>query len=408
MASTRRRIPKLSYTSKRGYHVSYRDPETGKARRHTFGMISEGEALALYHRWVADRLNGDAPTAVSPALEEPEVPPQQASTHLVVDGCIAIVASSLLRQEESRVWDGTGTKARGMISAGVYNDRKSYLSEFLAFLNEQHSQGAVGRMRLEDLALIDIEKFNRKMAQSGLSESSVSKRMQVVKRIIDHAGRPEFGLQTLTWNWDSRQSYHGKPTDTRKLPTVRQLQQILSLCGPRETAMVWMAIGLGFGQSDLAVIRTNQIDQKGYDLRRGKTKVERYGSTPNLVWDCLERYLASTPRANDELLFVTPTGLPIVRDQTDAVVPWWLKMRKSLGYNPDTLGGFYTLRHLGATEVGSRPGASLNEVRGWLGHAAGSAMADVYMKPVSPEYREVVAWVREALQTGQVDLTGTS
>lgn len=224
MASKRQRIPKLCHSPKRGYHVSYRDPETGKARRHTFGQISEGEALAQYHRWVADRLNGETTNGVSPAPDEHAQPPQRTPTNQVIDGCIAIVASSLLRQEESRVWDGTGTKARGMISAGVHKDRKGHLSEFLAFLNEQHGQGAVGRMRLEDLALLDVEKYNRNLAQAGLSASSLNKRMQVINRIIDHAGCPEFGTQTLTWNWDSRQSYYGKPTNTRKLPTVEQLQ----------------------------------------------------------------------------------------------------------------------------------------------------------------------------------------
>lgn len=399
MAATRRRIPKLCYTSKRGlgYHVNYRDPATGVAKKHKFGMVSETEALAMYHRWVSDRLNGHTPIVAVPVAHKAIEAQQPEPTNQVVEGCIAVVASSLLRQEESRVWDGTGTKARGMISAGVYADRKSYVSEFLAYINGQHGHGAVGRMRLGDVELVDVEKYNRTLAQRGLSDSAVTKRMQVVKRLIDHAGRPEFGLQTLTWNWDSRRAYHGKPTEARKLPTVEQLKQILALCGPRETALVWMAIGLGFGQSDLAVIRTNQIDKTGYDLRRGKTKVERYGDTPKLVWESVQQYLATTPRDADELLFVTPTGLPIVRDRVDTVVTWWQRIRKTLGYDKDTLGGFYTLRHLGATEFGSRPSASLNAVRGWLGHTAGSAMADVYMKPVSPEYRKVVEWVRSAL-----------
>jgi len=29
-------------------------------------------------------------------------------------------------------------------------------------------------------------------------------------------------------------------------------------------------------------------------------------------------------------------------------------------------------------------------------------MADVYMKPVGPEHREVIEWVRAALQTGEL------
>ena len=52
---------------------------------------------------------------------------------------------------------------------------------------------------------------------------------------------------------------------------------------------------------------------------------------------------------------------------------------------------------LGATEFGSRPGASIGDVKRWLGHTASSNMADLYMRPVKPEYREVVYWLRAKL-----------
>lgn len=39
----------------------------------------------------------------------------------------------------------------------------------------------------------------------------------------------------------------------------------------------------------------------------------------------------------------------------------------------------------------------------WLGHSASSDMADVFMRPVRPENREVVEWVRTRLHTPVVD-----
>lgn len=45
----------------------------------------------------------------------------------------------------------------------------------------------------------------------------------------------------------------------------------------RERTMVWMGIGLGSGQPDLASVRVGQIDREGYDLRRGKRAMERSG-----------------------------------------------------------------------------------------------------------------------------------
>jgi hypothetical protein len=50
------------------------------------------------------------------------------------------------------------------------------------------------------------------------------------------------------------------------------------------------------------------------------------------------------------------------------------------------------------TEYGSRVGCSIGAMKRWLGHSAGSAMADVHMKPVSPENRTITEWIRTALR----------
>ena len=84
----------------------------------------------------------------------------------------------------------------------------------------------------------------------------------------------------LAWNWESRDVLHGKRTEERKLPSLSQLKKILQACSAREKAIIWMAIGCGFGQRDLAAVRVGQIDRKHYDLTRGKTGIKRYGDTP--------------------------------------------------------------------------------------------------------------------------------
>src|SRR4029079_2139781 len=115
------------------------------------------------------------------------------------------------------------------------------------------------------------------------------------------------------------------------------------------------------------------------------TGVERYGDVPRLVWRTLQDDLGKTPRAKGELLFVTKQGEPLVHGTTDSVVQWWDEVRKSLKDVGKGLNGYYSLRHLGATEFGSRPGCSISDMRRWLGHSASSQVADRYMKPVAPE-----------------------
>ena len=96
-------------------------------------------------------------------------------------------------------------------------------------------------------------------------------------------------------------------------------------------------------------------------------------------------------------MFVTRDGLPLVHARSNAVTQWWSKLRQKIGEKPKTLSGFYVLRHLGASEFGSRPGTSIAEMKRWLGHSAASEMADVYMRPLPPEYKAVIGWVRSQL-----------
>ncbi len=307
------------------------------------------------------------------------------------------VATGLLEYEEGRTRDIDAPPARGTISPLVLAHRKHHVREFLDAINKRHGDGSIASITLADLAMEDIEEYNRSLVTRGFSSSETAKRMQIVKAIIDRAGRPEHGRQVLPWNWDARDVSHGARTAARRLPTKQQLESLLAATDVRGRALIWMAIGLGFGQRDLAVIRRNQIDEQSYDLRRGKTGVERYGSTPTLVWSVVRDYLPETPREPSDLLFTTRRGKPLVHGAVDSVQQWWYRLRREIGETKDTLDGFYILRHLGATEFGSRPGCSIGDMRRWLGHSASSRMADVYMKPVSPEDREVVSFVAESL-----------
>lgn len=409
----KRRIPALKFTKSRGigWHVSFRDSETGMPRKHRFGMLSRGAAEQAYHDWVSAHLRGQTPTSkpkylnkldlqtVATKSSENDVPAE------ILPGSLFHIASGLLKKEESRVRDEPGSRRHGTICRDVYNQRKASAQELLQFLNTRHGPGAVGSMMLADLSLDDVEAFNRAIVQAGYSSSQVTKRLQFVKTVIDRAGRPEHGGQALSWNWNSRDVLHGKPAKKRQLPTLLQLKLVLKECGVRETALVWMAIGCGFGQSDLAAVRVGQVDKKSYDLRRGKTAIERYGDTPLMVWNAVQQYLRHAKRSRGDLMFITVKGMPLVHHNVDAVHQWWTKLIKRLGDECKGTGGFYTLRHLGATEFGSRASCSIGAMKRWLGHSASSDMADVYMRPVSPENRTIVQWVRAALCNGRANLT---
>ena len=407
----RRRIPKLCFTTTEGigYYATYRDPRTGTPRRHRFGIKEKSrlaEAELAYHKWLAEYLQDGPPKKPGRPVKAKKEATASATLAVpsdAVSGSVLEVASTFLDALESRVRQPNAPRARGTIAPAVFSDRRKHVRDFLQHLNRERGEGAISRLRIADLTMQDVESFNTWAVQEGYSASQVNKRMQMVKALIDRAGRPEHGGQMLAWNWDSRDVAHGKPTEERKLPAVDQLQAVLAASDLQHRAMVWFAIGLGFGQRDLAVLRVGHIDRKGYDLRRSKTGIQRYGETPPLVWAYAQAVIRETGRQPGESMFVTRRGEPLVHGRSDAVTQWWRKLRTQIGESSETLSGFYTLRHLGATEFGSRDGCSISAMRRWLGHGASSQMADVYMRPVSPEHRAVILWVRRWLRSSSLD-----
>ncbi len=215
----KRRIPALRFTRTRGigWHVSFRDAETGTPRKHRFGMLKREAAEQAYHDWVSAHLRGQTPTlkpkrrkkldlqAVSEKPRENGVPAE------ILPGSLLHITSGLLRYEESRVRTAGEARRAGSITRTVYDQRKAYAHEILQFINTRHGQGAVGRMLLSDLSMADVEAYNKAIVDAGYSSSQVTKRLQFVKAIIDRAGRPEHEGQVLCWNWDSRDIIHGKP-----------------------------------------------------------------------------------------------------------------------------------------------------------------------------------------------------
>lgn len=398
MAKTsRQRIPKLRYTSNRGigWHVSYRDHSTRHSKRHRFGIEErerEPEARTRYHAWLVRHLDGNNTQAHATNAKPPV---GRTGNTKMLSGSILEIASGLIESERTRVRSIGEPRRRGSLAAPVFRDQKKQIRDFLEFLNERHGAGSVSRLRIADLSMEDIEAYNASI--KSFSASQVAKRMQLVKAIIDRSGRPEHGRQVLAWNWDSRDVAHGKSTKEREFPTLNQLRRLLLASDLRGKTMIWLGIGLGLGARDLAVIRAGQISQDQYDLRRPKTGVERYGETPYFVWLYVSKYQVEQKREPGQLLFVTRNGLPLVQYSSNAVTQWWAKLRARIAKQHETIPGFYTLRHLGATEFGSHRGASIGDVKRWLGHSASSRMADLYMRPVKPEYREIVNWIRNKL-----------
>ena len=153
-------------------------------------------------------------------------------------GSLGHIISGLLIYEKTRIRPEDAPRQRGTITQNLCERRAGYARELIGFLNRRwyaaYGEKAVSRLRLTDLTMRDVEKYNHWLVGKGLSQSQVRKRMQFVKKVVDRAGRPEFGSQVLTWNWESRDTHVGKAPKRVSIPTLKQLKAVLKKCNARE------------------------------------------------------------------------------------------------------------------------------------------------------------------------------
>lgn len=414
MKSPRRRIPKLSPQPEKAtgrYYTSYRNKD-GQPRRKRFTRDHD-ESLRLYEAWVRDYIG------------------QSENSNEPVDGTSwPGLATQFLHREQQRVRLDDISRPRGTISMQEYENIERMHKIMVDWARRRWGHEKVAQTPLDLLVQqSDYEDLLLWLAKDeGYSDSRLRKFRFRFWELVRFARRKEFGVH-LSFDKDDVRRYEGaiRRNDSRDvwLPTKPQMITLLRQADLRERTWIWMAIGLGFGNQDIARSKPCHFDKEGYDLRRGKTGIQRYGKMWPQVWAHIEKYLKEAPRPSDELLFVTRNGLPLTyaRNKTpeeiangtrthgpkaigvvygNSLYQSWKRLLKKSGLHGTWEGGFYRLRSLGATVFAHRRDVGILDVRTFLGHAD-SKMSERYMKPLRPEIKEVVEWLRECLDSDDLD-----
>ncbi len=410
----KRRIPRLSDKPEPGtgrYYTSYRDP-AGKPRRQRFSTDRTESELA-YHRWVVE--NYDQAAAI--VTRDSEVGKGD------LDDSLPAIAEAYLQHERRRVRLEEARRAKGTISLRVFDDNRRQVVRILRWCKETYGTKLGTTPFDQVLGATDYESMMLSLV-TRLGASQVNKHRQRFWEIVRFARRAPFSIR-LPFSQEDVRKFGGTETKkTRQIPTVKMIQTLLEAATVRERLWIWMGLGLGFGNDDLARARLVHFDADSYDMRRGKTGFPRFGVMRPQVWAHLREYLKSTPRQADELLFVTRTGRPLVWVMTktidemlngtstrkpaktpfkrsDDVAQAWRKLRIRADLE-QWKEGFYVWRHLGATAYAARPGTGIAQLRTFLGHGRSDA-ADEYLKPLTPETKEVVEWINKTLDSKELN-----
>jgi hypothetical protein len=129
---SKRRIPTLAFTKSQdiGWHVNYRDPQSGVPRRRRFGLIDQNQASELYNAWLAEHLKG-APHRGREKIRTPaQVKETDAKAAQVTPGSLLHVSSNYLYFEEKRTRKPGEPRRSGTISASGLPSISSMLRTF--------------------------------------------------------------------------------------------------------------------------------------------------------------------------------------------------------------------------------------------------------------------------------------
>ena len=410
----RRRIANLSTKPEPGtgrYYASYRDTE-GKPRRKRFTKDRK-ESKILYHHWVVEKYDQYSNIIVRTS--------DFYNTNL--EQSLPSIANAYIQHEKRRVRPDGAKRAKGTISIRVFDDNRRQVVNILRWCKDRFNED-LRRKSLQDLMTETDYESMMLYFVNHFSASQVNKHRHRFWNIIRFARREPFSVRFPFGPQDVRSFGGTENRKERQVPTVKMIQQLLSAASERERLWIWMGLGLGFGNDDLARACPMHFDHKSFDMRRGKTGLPRYGEMRPMVWAHLQRYLRDLHREEDELLFITRNGNPLVWVKTktedemkngtksrapattpfkrcDSLAQSWSKL-KNRAELKNWKEGFYILRHLGATAFASLPGVGIAQVRTFLGHGKSDA-ADQYMKPLTPETKRVVDWINRMLDSNDLN-----
>jgi hypothetical protein len=414
--SRRNRVPKLSLRpdSSGRYYVAFRGAE-GKPTRVRFAR-SRKDSLPQYRRWLRANYGRDRiETGELITITTPEQP---------VAATLKAIIAAYIAVEESRVRPDAAERTQGTVGIDQFWDIRYQALQIGLWAKEHfgHRFPSVELSKLMDICDYDAMMLHFIQARK-YKKSRVNKMRRRFWDLVRFAkGRPFH--QELSFGRDQVKRYGGaEKKREREIPSVEIIRKILAVANTEQRTRIWVAIGCAFGQDDLARCRPLHFDAESYDLRRGKTGIERYGTMRPMVWAHLQRFLVENPRQPDDLLFASRTGKPIVYKR--AKTPSELKMGtvthgpKKIPYvkcdsvrldwdrlveraGVDWHEGFYVWRHIGCTACAHRQGVTLAELWTYMGHGHTDTV-NQYLKPLTPNIKATIEWLNRMLDQSDAD-----
>lgn len=444
----RLRIPQLKWSHDRGWHVNFTNA-LGKPDRHRFEVPkdpnkdNEARAKNQWRLWVVRNIPEAARLPEFADLAEvAQAPARWAGTGEVSDRPSSLVImpsviQAFIESERARVRPSGAEYREGSIQAKHFENGRHILLQ-LGFWAKRHFGDRFLTVPFGDLwAMQDYRAMMAYFTTQVEHAKGTGKNAKVVKGYSPMYLKV---FRTLFWrlasfaedypyeqrlrftrekaNRDARFAMRVKARP-KVFPDLPTLKRILAFASTEQRAWIWIALGCGFEPIGLAQATRRCFDQEMYDLTRSKTELLRRGKMRPIVWAHIQAYLREKPRGEDELLFVTRNGLPLVEraDKTkqelqdrptkglhkenNALLLAWTRLLNRAGTK--WRAGFRILRSVACTVMTKRPNIDMQELWDFMGHAPNSDTWKHYAQYVTPASKPMIEWVRRMLDSADPD-----
>jgi integrase len=283
--------------------------------------------------------------------------------------------------------------AIGQIKLRHICDQKILLRDFVSSVGQSQS--------INNISTMDIQHYVSMLIGKKKSANTINSRIAAIKAMYNWA----MDNEVITNVPNLKAVKKITRIKTEKLTfTTEQIGNILKLADVQLRAMILLGLNCGFGCTDCAEIKWENLDLQNSRVvfPRGKTGISRNLS----LWPETVNALKSMPEKG-EFVFYTPKGNPWVRtiEATDddglkkystdnALSKKFSKLLKKAVITVEKGTGFYTLRRTAAT-LAARSGDAF-AVQKLLGHAD-LKMASVYVQDVSEQTDRVTNNTRKLI-----------
>jgi len=261
-----------------------------------------------------------------------------------------------------------GRAKAGEIQHRQYYEQRPRLKAFACFIGPNRLVG--------DIRTIELLSYRKKRIEDGRAPVTINNELAVVKAMFHWAKESE--IIERGPNLDAVKKIPRKKIE-RQTFTPEEVGRLLALANVQMRAMILLGLNCGFGCTDCAELRWDNLDLKAHRVHfpRPKTGVDRNF----ILWPQTVEALKAVP-VRGEFVFYTKAGntwgwrisgkfddKPLTRA--------FKKLMKRAGIAAEKGTGFYTLRRTAATIVAET--GDVFAVQGILGHAD-LAMASTYVQ----------------------------